>query len=60
MDVAGVAGRPGVVYVAHSSAGLFKSTDGGTTFQSVFDKGDTLSIGAIAIQPGNSNPAQSG
>ena len=45
------AGRPGVVYVAHSSAGLFKSTDGGTTFQSVFDKGDTLSIGAIALSP---------
>ncbi|HXW56017.1 MAG TPA: hypothetical protein VEJ67_09730 [Candidatus Cybelea sp.] len=52
-DVAGVAGNPNIIYVAHSSAGLFKSTNGGITFDSVFNDGNTLSIGAIALAPDN-------
>ena len=36
-----------------SSSGLFKSTNGGITFESIFDDGNTLSIGAIALEPGN-------
>jgi photosystem II stability/assembly factor-like uncharacterized protein len=52
-DVAGVAGNPNIIYVAHSSAGLFKSTNGGITFDSVFNDGHTLSIGAIALEPDN-------
>lgn len=48
-DVAGVPGRPNIIYVAHASAGLFKSTNGGTTFQSIFDEGGTQSVGAIAL-----------
>ena len=32
---------------------LYKSVNGGTTFESVFDDGGTLSIGAIAVQPDN-------
>ena len=52
-DVAGVAGNPNVLYVAFASAGLFKSADGGISFQSIFDAGNTLSIGAIAVAPAN-------
>jgi len=52
-DVAGVPGNPNVIYVAHSSAGLYKSTNGGVTFDSVFDNGNTLSIGSIALAPDN-------
>ncbi|HXH05949.1 MAG TPA: hypothetical protein VNI83_05090, partial [Vicinamibacterales bacterium] len=52
-DVAGVPGRPDLLFVAAASSGLFKSTNGGTTFESIFDQGNTLSIGAIAVQPDN-------
>ncbi|HKK45035.1 MAG TPA: hypothetical protein VJ964_05905 [Balneolaceae bacterium] len=54
-DVAGVPGNPDIIYMGHSTAGLFKSTNGGVTFKSVFNKGNTLSIGAIAISPANKN-----
>ncbi len=53
VDVEGVPGNPNIIYVAHSSASLFKSTNGGITLESVFDVGNTLSIGAIAISPEN-------
>ncbi|MFQ5790039.1 MAG: hypothetical protein ACE5JI_06115 [Acidobacteriota bacterium] len=52
-DVAGLPGDRNVLYVAHASAGLFKSTNGGITFESIFDEGHTLSIGAIALAPEN-------
>ena len=52
-DVAGVPGRPEILYVGAASSGLFKSTNGGTTFESIFNDGGTLSIGAIAVQPDN-------
>jgi photosystem II stability/assembly factor-like uncharacterized protein len=52
-DVAGVAGNPSMLYVAFASAGLFRSRDGGISFESVFDSGNTLSIGAIAVAPDN-------
>lgn len=52
-DVAGVPGNPDVMYVGHSSAGLYKSTNGGTTFKSVFNEGNTLSVGAVALAPTN-------
>src|SRR5687768_3789178 len=50
-DVAGVPGRPDLLYVGTASSGLYKSTNGGTTFDPVFETGNTLSIGAIAVQP---------
>ena len=53
--VAGVPGKPDVIYLGHSSGGLFKSTDGGVTFVSAFDQGPTQSIGAIAVSPANSD-----
>ncbi len=50
-DVAGVPGNPNLLYVGTASSGLYKSTNGGTTFDPVFETGNTLSIGAIAVQP---------
>lgn len=45
-DVADVPGNPDVMYMGHSSAGLYMSTNRDTTFTSVFDEGNTLSMGA--------------
>ncbi len=45
--VAGVPGDPNTIYLAHSSGGLYVSTDGGMTFAPTFDAGRTTAIGAI-------------
>ncbi len=39
------------LFVGAASGGVWKSTDGGTTFKPVFDKQPVQSIGAIAIDP---------
>jgi photosystem II stability/assembly factor-like uncharacterized protein len=39
------------VYVGAASGGVWKSSNGGTTFKPVFDKEAVQSIGAIAIDP---------
>ncbi len=51
--VAGVPGDPRTIYLGHSSGGLYKSTDGGLTFTSIFSQGTSMSIGAIAVAPSN-------
>lgn len=51
--VAGVPGNPKIVYLGHSSGGLWKSTDGGLTFKSAFEAGTSSAVGAIAIDPRN-------
>jgi photosystem II stability/assembly factor-like uncharacterized protein len=51
VDVAGVPGKPDLLFVGAASSGLYRSTNGGITFESVFNDGNTLSIGAIAVQP---------
>src|SRR6266536_4467575 len=52
-DVAGVPGNPNLLYVAGATSGLWKSINGGVTFDSVFNDGGSLSIGAVAISPDN-------
>ncbi|HXN64563.1 MAG TPA: hypothetical protein VN862_04460 [Candidatus Acidoferrales bacterium] len=51
--LAGVPGDPSILYAGSASGGLWKTVDGGVTWQSVFDHENTLSIGAIAIEPNN-------
>ncbi len=48
-----VAGVPGdsYTYFAGGLGGLWRTTDGGTKWEPVFDKKDVTSIGAIAIAP---------
>ena len=55
--LAAVAGKDGktLLYVGAASGGVWKSTDGGTTFKPVFDKQPVQSIGAIAIDPEHTN-----
>ncbi len=50
-----VAGVPGdsYTYFAGGLGGLWRTTDGGTKWEPIFDKKDVTSIGAIAIAPSN-------
>src|SRR6266581_1835539 len=47
--------NPFVFYVALGHGGVFKSGDGGVSFDPIFDKQPVLSIGAIAIAPSDSD-----
>ena len=52
-DVEGVPGNPDIVYVGTAAGGVWKTTNGGTTWTSLFDAQPTLSIGDLALEPGN-------
>jgi photosystem II stability/assembly factor-like uncharacterized protein len=52
-DVEGIPGNPWLVYAATASGGLFKTTNGGTTWTPIFDHEATISIGGIAVDPHN-------
>ncbi len=51
----GVASEPNVFYVGQVDGGVWKSTDYGRTWQPIFDKEPTQSIGAIAVAPSDPN-----
>ena len=53
-DVEGIPGNPRTVYVGAASGGVWKTVDGGITWKPIFDKQPVLSIGDIALEPGNS------
>lgn len=50
-DLAAVPANPARVYAASASGGLFRTDNGGITWQAIFDRQSTLSIGAIAMDP---------
>lgn len=52
-DVEGVPGDPNTVYVATASGGLWKTTNGGVRWTPIFERQGTISIGDIALEPGN-------
>src|SRR6266545_4109601 len=49
----GAGGARLTIYVGAASGGVWKSTNGGTTFKPVFDKQPIQSIGAVTIDPKN-------
>lgn len=51
--VRGEPGNPLVMYVGMASGGLFKTEDGGTTWNSIFDDMDISSVSALALAPSN-------
>ncbi len=52
-DVEGVPGNANVVYVASGSGGIFKTVNGGIAWTPIFDRQNTISVGDIALEPGN-------
>jgi photosystem II stability/assembly factor-like uncharacterized protein len=42
---------PAVFYVGFATSGVWKTTDSGSTFSTLFDKQPALSIGAVALAP---------
>lgn len=53
--IAGVAGNPMINYIGAASGGLWKTEDGGITWNSIFDDQDVSSVSALAISPTESN-----
>jgi photosystem II stability/assembly factor-like uncharacterized protein len=49
--IEGIPGNPRLLYAATGSGGLFKTTNGGVTWQAIFERPETISIGDIAIDP---------
>src|SRR5438132_266085 len=53
--VVGVPGDRNVYYVGAAAGGVFKSLDGGDSWEAVFKDQPTASIGAVALAPSNPN-----
>ena len=51
--MAGVAGDPMTTYIGAASGGLWKTSDGGISWDPIFDAQDVSSIGSVAITPTN-------
>ena len=51
--IQGVPSKPDTFYFGASGGGVWKTDDAGRTWQSLFDKGASSAIGAIAIAPSN-------
>jgi photosystem II stability/assembly factor-like uncharacterized protein len=49
--IAGIPGDPMVSYIGAASGGLWKTNDGGVSWESIFDDQEASSIGSIAITP---------
>jgi photosystem II stability/assembly factor-like uncharacterized protein len=52
-NVAGSAKNPNLYYAGSAGGGVWKSTDGGETWNAVFEKQDVASIGDVVIDPTN-------
>ena len=44
-------GDPRIVFVGAATGGVWKSTNGGLTFEPVFDEQPVHAIGAVAVDP---------
>lgn len=53
--VCGVAGEPNVFYIGAVNGGVWKTDDYGRTWNPIFDKESSSSIGAIAVAPSDPN-----
>ncbi len=54
-DVDGIPGDPKTFYVSGVDGGIFKTTNGGTTFAEIFNDEGWYSIGALTVAPSDRN-----
>lgn len=54
-DVEGITGDPNTIYAAFATGGLWKTENAGDTWEPIFDKEATQSIGDIALAPSDKN-----
>jgi len=59
-SVTGVAGDPSTYYLGSASGGIWKSTDGGTTYVPIFDTQAVAAIGSLAVAPSDPNTVWAG
>ncbi len=59
-DVVGLPSPSKTFYVATAAGGIWKTTNNGTTFRPVFDDQRCVSMGALAIAPGDTNVVYAG
>ena len=50
-DIDGIPGDPSTFYVSGADGGIFKTTNGGVTFDAIFENERAYSIGALAVAP---------
>jgi photosystem II stability/assembly factor-like uncharacterized protein len=53
--VVGIPGDPLIYYLATAAGGVWKTSNGGMSWESVFDDQPVSSIGSVALAPGNPN-----
>src|SRR5687768_1642866 len=54
-SVAGVPGDPATYYLGSASGGVWKTTNGGSTFEPIFDDQPVAAIGSIAVADSDPN-----
>jgi photosystem II stability/assembly factor-like uncharacterized protein len=60
LTASGVPGDPSIYYFGSTGGGVWKSTDGATTWKPVFDHEKTSSVGALAVAPSDPNVIYAG
>ena len=58
--VAGVPGDPNIIYAGAASGGLWKTTDGGTHWEPIFDDKEVSSVSALAVAASDPNVVWAG
>lgn len=54
-DIDGIPGDISTYYISGADGGIFKTTNGGSSFKPIFDDQDAYSIGALTIAPSDHN-----
>ena len=54
-DIDGIPGDPSIFYVSGADGGVFKTTNGGVTFDALFTKQRAYSVGALTVAPSDHN-----